>query len=85
MTITRGRKEAVQLFLLLLYLSIPAETTMLYSRQDFLFLFFYYYYLTGAKLPLTTDLSAQDEDRRYGADHSQRVRPEIKIIKYIQC
>lgn len=36
-------------------------------------------------MPLTTDLSAQDEDRRYGADHSQRVRPEIKIIKYIQC
>lgn len=51
------RKEAIQQFLLLLYLSTPAETPTLYSRQDFLFI----YLLTTSKLPLTTDLSAWDD------------------------
>lgn len=44
-----------------------------------------FFNLTTAKLPSTTDLSAEDEDSRYKADWSQRrVRPEIKIIQYIQ-
>lgn len=76
-----GRKEAIQQFLLPFYLSTLSETPVLCSRQDFLYFFFH---LATGRLPLTTDLSTQDRDRKYRADHSRRVKPEIEI-KYIQC
>lgn len=53
------------------------------SALDKIFHIFFSCLATG-RLSLAADLSAQEKDRKYRADHSWRVKPKIKI-KYIQC